>query len=71
MTLSNIIDITDDRHPLQELLVPSFIPNSCALEGGRGTNLQDRDSLPDDEHTTIQPSMMILTGPNNSGRVYV
>ncbi|CAP65007.1 uncharacterized protein PODANS_1_13960 [Podospora anserina S mat+] len=29
MTTSNIIDIIDGRHPLQELVVPSFIPNNC------------------------------------------
>ena len=34
MTSENIIDIEGGRHPLQELLVTSFIPNDCFLKGG-------------------------------------
>ncbi|KAK4648770.1 uncharacterized protein QC761_113960 [Podospora bellae-mahoneyi] len=48
MTTSNIIDIIDGRHPLQELVVPSFIPNNCSLRGGFGkTKLHG--SLDEDE----------------------
>ncbi|KAK4197480.1 putative muts protein 5, partial [Triangularia verruculosa] len=42
MTTSNIIDIVDGRHPLQELLVPSFIPNNCSMRGGYGSAEQHR-----------------------------
>ncbi|SPQ18976.1 a22c99f1-1a2f-4758-a9a1-07ceedd3614c [Thermothielavioides terrestris] len=44
MTASNVIDIVDGRHPLQELLVPSFIPNDCALAGGCGASDLEDDS---------------------------
>ncbi|KAK0737687.1 muts domain V-domain-containing protein [Apiosordaria backusii] len=48
MTTSNIIDIVDGRHPLQELLVPSFIPNSCNMRGGYG-NIKPHGSVEEDE----------------------
>jgi DNA mismatch repair protein MSH5 len=115
MTSSNIIKITDGRHPLQQLLVPSFIPNDCFLEGGHGPDHSDGGSFADetddademdnadedgsvtgtqenrgqdqsaedsiaersfsamgdgvgDEDHIEGPSMLILTGPNNSGK---
>lgn len=68
MTCANVIDIVDGRHPLQELLVPSFIPNGCILAGGRGTDCTEGNPPPDDENGVEQPSMMVLTGPNNSGK---
>jgi DNA mismatch repair protein MSH5 len=70
MTASNVIDIVDGRHPLQELLTPSYIPNSCYLAGGCGT-----DGLDEEDATATNgngkgatPCMLILTGPNNSGK---
>ncbi|KAK4177654.1 putative muts protein 5 [Triangularia setosa] len=48
MTTSNIIDIVDGRHPLQELLVPSFIPNNCRMRGGYG-NIEPQRSQEEDE----------------------
>ncbi|KAK1757587.1 muts domain V-domain-containing protein [Echria macrotheca] len=114
ITLSNVIEISEGRHPLQELIVPSFIPNDCSVEGGAGTldgddtssYGSDDDSLSDNaeqtsntteglgphsgsrrnphqasergsesDHTIARggdppspPSMLILTGPNNSGK---
>ncbi|PTB36662.1 hypothetical protein M441DRAFT_72741 [Trichoderma asperellum CBS 433.97] len=59
MTAANVIHIKGGRHPLQELLVPSFVPNDCFIgdEGmapGRGTQA------------------LVLTGPNQSGKsVYI
>jgi DNA mismatch repair protein MSH5 len=110
MTSSNIVEIIGGRHPLQELLVPSFIPNDCFLKGGNGLDDSDAgscvdemdDDLQEDESVTVTheamqkdefredtlteesftvrgdsvggedriegPSMLILTGPNNSGK---
>ncbi|KAK0628150.1 muts domain V-domain-containing protein [Bombardia bombarda] len=67
MTDKNIMDIKDGRHPLQELVVSSFIPNDCNLTGGPGArgSGQSRVSMNDNE---TQPCMLILTGPNNSGK---
>ena len=79
ITASNIIHIVDGRHPLQDLLVPAFIPNSCRLAGGSGcSDGADQDTqgivLEDFRSSTTgginqdNPSMLILTGPNNSGK---
>ncbi|KAK3362851.1 muts domain V-domain-containing protein [Lasiosphaeria hispida] len=64
MTCSNIIDIVDGRHPLQELLVPSFIPNNCIIAGGPGND----DLGEENASTEGNPAIFILTGPNNSGK---
>ncbi|KAL2269874.1 hypothetical protein VTJ83DRAFT_2058 [Remersonia thermophila] len=67
MTTSNTIDIVEGRHPLQELLVPSFIPNDCVMAGGGGRDDEsDVANIPD--RKSPAPSILILTGPNNSGK---
>ncbi|KAI1610151.1 DNA mismatch repair protein MSH5 [Exophiala viscosa] len=58
MTHDNIIDIRGGRHLLQELCVPSYVPNDTFLVGGGG---EDPDA-PDG------PCMLLLTGPNYSGK---
>ncbi|KAL2020184.1 hypothetical protein VTK56DRAFT_8708 [Thermocarpiscus australiensis] len=69
MTSSNVIDIVDGRHPLQELLVPSYIPNDCKMAGGCGTGALSEDALStSDGRQETDPSLLILTGPNNSGK---
>ncbi|KAM0245064.1 hypothetical protein ACHAP5_005736 [Fusarium lateritium] len=55
----SIIRIEEGRHPLQELVVPAFVPNSCHLfSGSLNTTQLDDDS----------PQALILTGPNHSGK---
>jgi DNA mismatch repair protein MSH5 len=69
MTPSNVVDIVDGRHPLQELLVPSYIPNDCAIAGGCGSGNLDECSMATGEvRKEPPPFMLILTGPNNSGK---
>ncbi|KAH0532401.1 hypothetical protein TsFJ059_001095 [Trichoderma semiorbis] len=59
MTTENIIDITGGRHPLQELLAPSFIPNDCFIG--------DDNTAPG-----RRVQALVLTGPNQSGKsVYI
>ncbi|KFG86615.1 putative DNA mismatch repair protein Msh5 [Metarhizium anisopliae] len=58
-TRSGILEIKKGRHPLQELVVPSFVPNDCQLGGG-GHN--------DDDSCQNQSRCMVLTGPNHSGK---
>ncbi|KAL7959046.1 muts domain V domain-containing protein [Trichoderma compactum] len=59
MTTENIINITGGRHPLQELLAPSFIPNDCFI--GDGNTAPGR-----------RVQALVLTGPNQSGKsVYI
>ncbi|KAL6791157.1 muts domain V domain-containing protein [Trichoderma sp. SZMC 28013] len=59
MTTENIINITGGRHPLQELLAPSFIPNDCFIG--------DDNTAPG-----RRVQALVLTGPNQSGKsVYI
>ncbi|CRG85001.1 MutS protein homolog 5 [Talaromyces islandicus] len=61
----NVIRIIDGRHPLQELMVSSYVPNDIQLHGGCGPQ---SDSDITDESLSNTPSMLILTGPNYSGK---
>jgi DNA mismatch repair protein MSH5 len=58
MTDSGGISIQEGRHPLQELVVPCFIPNDC--------HLSDRTEV-HDVNSEISPALL-LTGPNHSGK---
>lgn len=59
MVDNNVIHIKGGRHPLQELVVPAFVPNDCHLASG----------LADQAHPGENPSRaLILTGPNHSGK---
>ena len=61
------------RHLLQEMTVPSFILNDAFLMGGKGAASGRPESVGSDS-TTIPygdlngPSMILLTGPNYSGK---
>ncbi len=69
MTTANVIHIQEGRHPLQELVVASFIPNDCHLAGGPGPDQEASEALQvDDEEVAASPSMIVLTGPNHSGK---
>ncbi|KAI1137035.1 muts domain V-domain-containing protein [Hypoxylon sp. FL0543] len=71
MTTQNIIHIKGGRHPLQELVVPSFIANNCSIAGGPGKQQDEvaKESSPDIERHSIEhPSTLVLTGPNHSGK---
>ncbi|KAG6047789.1 hypothetical protein E4U17_007376 [Claviceps sp. LM77 group G4] len=57
MTIQNVIHIENGRHPLQELTVPSFIPNHCNLYGE-----------PEWNNSQSSGRCMIVTGPNSSGK---
>ena len=59
MTKANIIKIENGRHPLQELVVPSFVSNDTNLCGGH-------EKPPQEGLETAQ--MLVLTGPNHSGK---
>lgn len=68
------------RHILQELTVGSFIPNDTFLVGGVGSVEQEAtETDPSSEQASRQhadtltedltgPSMLIMTGPNFSGK---
>ncbi|KAK5046143.1 hypothetical protein LTR84_008600 [Exophiala bonariae] len=62
----NLIDIKGGRHLLHEMSMSCYVTNDTFLVGGRG-----RDGM-DDQTSTNQtqtgPSMVLLTGPNYSGK---
>ena len=71
------------RHPLQDLTVPSYVANDTLLVGGEGVDNQGGRIRGVGARTTLlsqatssltgdQPSMLIMTGPNYSGKsVYI
>ncbi|KAH7031595.1 muts domain V-domain-containing protein [Microdochium trichocladiopsis] len=65
ITLDNVIEIQGGRHPLQELVVPSFIANDCYLAGGID---QPLSSSVEQHNEKDHPSTLVLTGPNHSGK---
>ncbi|OAG13030.1 uncharacterized protein CC84DRAFT_1255161 [Paraphaeosphaeria sporulosa] len=70
----NAISIEGGRHMLQELSVSSFVPNNTSLVGATNFDTVDDDSMFDsspEHHAHARqsgPSMLILTGPNYSGK---
>lgn len=66
MTTANIIQIHEGRHILQELVVPSFIPNDTLLVGGAGDTADDCSDVSNEMQEL--PGVMVLTGPNHSGK---
>ncbi|KAL8902299.1 MAG: hypothetical protein Q9192_000035 [Flavoplaca navasiana] len=82
VTEENVIRIKGGRHPLQELTVPSYVANDTLLVGGEGLDNQGGRISGVGARTTFsqatssltgdQPSMLIMTGPNYSGKsVYI
>lgn len=63
----NVIDIKGGRHLLQELTVPSYVPNDAFLVGGAG-HFHLPDETTNSESKEQGPSMVMLTGPNYSGK---
>ncbi|ROW11409.1 hypothetical protein VMCG_01390 [Cytospora schulzeri] len=66
MTTTNIIQIEGGRNLLQELVVPSFIPNGTLLLGGSGHGAED-ETIVSDVMGDV-PSLLVVTGPNHSGK---
>ncbi|EFR01530.1 mismatch repair protein 5 [Nannizzia gypsea CBS 118893] len=74
MTDENIISIKGGRHMLHEATVSSFVPNNTFIVGGKGAAENTPDDIPSNAEpvptrgTTQGPSMLLLTGPNFSGK---
>lgn len=67
-----LLTLMQPRHLLQEMTVPTYIANDAYLVGGRG---RERSQTVDSDNSTIRstvdaegPSMVLLTGPNYSGK---
>jgi DNA mismatch repair protein MSH5 len=75
LTKANVIQIEGGRHPLQELTV-SYIPNDCFIRGGAGDEEEEETDaiVPHQRNSSSlqqsieEPSMLIMTGPNYSGK---
>ncbi|KAL3711741.1 hypothetical protein TMatcc_000433 [Talaromyces marneffei ATCC 18224] len=68
MSTENVIRVEGGRHPLQELMVASYIPNDVNLQGGCGTQQPGTAIHFADRQYSNTPSMLLLTGPNFSGK---
>ncbi|RDX49897.1 hypothetical protein OH76DRAFT_495372 [Lentinus brumalis] len=71
MTQDNIIDIKQGRHPLQELVVDTFVPNDAYLMGGAGTGVavdSDNSEYSEDAPQYAKNSIMVCTGANACGK---
>lgn len=52
------------RHPLQEQVVDTFVPNDFLIVGGVGSNIADA-TMDGSEHKSV----MVCTGANACGKV--
>lgn len=75
ITTKNIIDIRGGRHLLQELALSDYIPNDCYICGGEGDGeegpthpMASRSTPNEGEDGILGPSMLLMTGPNFSGK---
>lgn len=73
MTASNVLHIREGRHILQELSAPLYVPNDCYLAGGAGMEVEDgREELSRSSQdvgiVSDSSSMLVVTGPNYSGK---
>ncbi|KAB2576043.1 MutS protein-like protein 5 [Lasiodiplodia theobromae] len=75
----NVIQIKAGRHILQELTVPSFVANDTLIvgpsepdlevgHGSSGVPTSERSNAPTSSAAMDGPNMLILTGPNFSGK---
>ncbi|KAG6890840.1 hypothetical protein C0995_003273 [Termitomyces sp. Mi166 len=67
MVEENIIDIFQGRHPLQEQVVDTFVPNDARLIGGVGSGptFRNGEAISDSE----QNSVLLCTGANACGKI--
>ncbi|RAH61060.1 DNA mismatch repair protein Msh5 [Aspergillus piperis CBS 112811] len=70
MVEGDVIKIRGGRHILQELTVSSYVPNDTFLVGRRtrGEPLGPFHLTPNPHESDYGPSMLLLTGPNYSGK---
>lgn len=67
-----VLGLTPNRHPLQEQVVDTFVPNDILVKGGLGVGVeQDEDISSEHDETSFmrETSVVILTGANACGKV--
>lgn len=64
------------RHPLQELVVDTFVPNDAMICGGAGTDIgsandaaEDDDDASEEDRPHAKNSIVVCTGANACGKV--
>ncbi|KAI0052711.1 hypothetical protein FA95DRAFT_1664395 [Auriscalpium vulgare] len=72
MTEENVIIVKQGRHPLQEQVIDTFVPNDIFLVGGAGNGsypvVHGDDDDSSEEGTLLGNSVMICTGANACGK---
>ncbi|KAI0315802.1 muts domain V-domain-containing protein [Amylostereum chailletii] len=72
MSTENILCIKQGRHPLQEQVVDTFVPNGILLVGGAGNGafpaVHGEDDGSSSEGTLLGNSVMVCTGANACGK---
>jgi len=68
LTHDNIIAIQGGRHLLQELSVTSYVTNDTYIHAGPPRSGFAVESTPSSRASEIGPSVLIMTGPNYSGK---
>jgi len=65
----SVLDIQDGRHPIQELLVPQFFPNTITLSSDLpAARPGDTGAAADDSTQAQHGSCLIIAGANSSGK---
>jgi DNA mismatch repair protein MSH5 len=66
----NVIEIKQGRHLLQEMSVPTYIPNDTLITGGNDMSSGGFGSTETLSNLSVaeSPAVLIMTGPNYSGK---
>ncbi|KAL5501790.1 hypothetical protein ACEPAH_9050 [Sanghuangporus vaninii] len=69
MTEDNVLYVRQGRHPLQEQVVDTFVPNDIHLRSGTNIDVNaDNDEIEDGCSSENVRSMLVLTGANACGK---
>ncbi|OCB88935.1 hypothetical protein A7U60_g3890 [Sanghuangporus baumii] len=69
MTEDNVLYVRQGRHPLQEQVVDTFVPNDIHLRSGTSIDVNaDNDEIEDVCSSENARSMLVLTGANACGK---
>ncbi|KAL5519837.1 hypothetical protein ACEPAG_1497 [Sanghuangporus baumii] len=69
MTEDNVLYVRQGRHPLQEQVVDTFVPNDIHLRSGTSIDANaDNDEVEDGYSPDNARSMLVLTGANACGK---
>lgn len=71
MTEENVLDIKQGRHPLQEFVVDTFVPNDAFVVGGAGVDAEPLEYIDQDGSEDVHEerhSIVVCTGANACGK---